>query len=95
MTIINDESNAVSEQSFQLIDNAKGVIYDRRMFIIQVTGLKTKVSKFTPKKFYEIDPCIQFLKLKLNLNFSFSWGYLFYKPSFLNERKVKILQIYC
>ncbi len=35
MTIVNDDSSAVSEQSFKLIDDARGVIYDHCMFIIQ------------------------------------------------------------
>jgi hypothetical protein len=39
MTIINDNSNIISEQSFKLIDNARGVIYDHHMFLIQATGL--------------------------------------------------------
>ncbi len=39
MTIVNDDYSVVSEQSFLLIDDARGVIYDRRMFIIQATGL--------------------------------------------------------
>ncbi len=39
MTIVNDDSSIISEQSFQLIDDARGVIYDRRMFIIQATDL--------------------------------------------------------
>ncbi len=38
MKIVNDDSSVVSEQSFQLIDDARGVIYDRRMFIILATG---------------------------------------------------------
>jgi hypothetical protein len=38
-TIVNDDSSIVSEQSFLLIDDARGVIYDRHMFIIQATGL--------------------------------------------------------
>jgi hypothetical protein len=37
--IANDDSSVVSEQSFQLIDDARGVIYDRRMFIIQATEM--------------------------------------------------------
>ncbi len=37
MTIVNDDSSIVSEQSFQLVDDARGVIYDHRMFIIQAT----------------------------------------------------------
>ncbi len=39
MTIVNDNSSIISEQNFQLIDDARGVIYDRRMFIKQATGL--------------------------------------------------------
>jgi hypothetical protein len=55
MTIVNDESSVVSEQSFQLIDDARGVIYDRHMFIIQATGLNKPISLLTlvrAKKFY-------------------------------------------
>ncbi len=37
VTIVNDDSSIVSEQSFQLVDDARGVIYDRYMFIIQAT----------------------------------------------------------
>jgi hypothetical protein len=44
MTIVNDDSSVVSEQSFQLIDDARGVIYDRHMFIIQATGLNEPIS---------------------------------------------------
>ncbi len=38
MVIVNDDSSIMSEQSFYLIDDARGVIYDRCMFIIQATG---------------------------------------------------------
>jgi len=38
MTIVNDDSRVVSEQGFKLIDYARGVIYNHRMFIIQATG---------------------------------------------------------
>ncbi len=38
MTIVNDDSSVVSEQSFLLIDDTRGIIYDRRMFIIKATG---------------------------------------------------------
>ncbi len=38
MMIVNDDSSGVSEQSFLLIDDTRGVIYDRHMFIIQATG---------------------------------------------------------
>jgi hypothetical protein len=39
MMIMNDNSSVVGEQSFQLIDNTRCIIYDRRMFIIQATGV--------------------------------------------------------
>jgi hypothetical protein len=39
MTIVNDDSSIVSEQSFKFIDDARGVIYDRHMFIIQAIGV--------------------------------------------------------
>ncbi len=39
MTIVNDDYSGVSEQSIQLIDDTRGVIYNRRMFIIQATDL--------------------------------------------------------
>ncbi len=45
MTIVNDDSSIFSEQSFQLIDDARGVIYNRRMFIIQATGLESSANK--------------------------------------------------
>jgi hypothetical protein len=38
MMIIIDDSSIGSEQSVWLIDDARGVIYDHRMFIIQATG---------------------------------------------------------
>jgi len=37
VTIVNDDSSVISEQSFQLIDDARGVIYNCRTFIIQAT----------------------------------------------------------
>jgi hypothetical protein len=42
MMIVNDNSSVVSEQSFLLIDDARGLIYDRHLFIIQATGLQNK-----------------------------------------------------
>jgi len=35
MTIVNDDSSVISKWSSKLIDNARGVIYDHRVFIIQ------------------------------------------------------------
>jgi hypothetical protein len=39
MTIINDDSSIVSERSSKLIDNARVVIYNGHMFIVQDTGV--------------------------------------------------------
>jgi predicted metalloprotease with PDZ domain len=38
MTIVNYASSIVSEQSFQLIDDGRVVIYDRHVFIVQAAG---------------------------------------------------------
>ena len=38
-TIVNDDSSVVIKWSFKLIDAARGVIYDRHMFIVQATEL--------------------------------------------------------
>jgi len=37
MTIVNDDSSVVIKWSSKLIDIARGVIYDRHMFIVQAT----------------------------------------------------------
>ena len=39
MTIVNDDSSIVSEQSFWLIVDGRDIIYRHRMFIIQATGV--------------------------------------------------------
>jgi hypothetical protein len=38
MTIVNDDSRVVNKLEASLTDNARVVIYDRQMFIIQATG---------------------------------------------------------
>jgi hypothetical protein len=38
MTIVNDDSSIVSKWSSKLIDDARVIIYDLKMFIIQATG---------------------------------------------------------
>jgi hypothetical protein len=45
MTIVNDDSSINSEQSLHLNDNARGVIYENRMFIIQAIGVMNLVCK--------------------------------------------------
>ncbi len=47
MTIVNDDSSIVSEQSFLLINNARGIIYNHHMFIIQATGAYIRMGKGT------------------------------------------------
>ncbi len=39
MTIVNDNPRIVNKVDASLTDNAKVVIYDRHMFIVQATGL--------------------------------------------------------
>jgi hypothetical protein len=39
MTIVNDDSSVIIKWSFKLIDAARGIIYDRHMFIVQATGI--------------------------------------------------------
>ncbi len=43
MTIINDNSRVVNKLEASLTDDARVVIYDRDMFIIQGTGLYEKI----------------------------------------------------
>ncbi len=38
MTIINDEARIVNKLDASLTDDARVIIYDRRMFIVQATG---------------------------------------------------------
>jgi len=40
MTIINDDSRVVTKLEASLTDDARVVIYDCHMFIVQTTGLK-------------------------------------------------------
>jgi hypothetical protein len=39
MTIVNDDSNVITKLETSLIDDARVVIYDRHMFIVQATAL--------------------------------------------------------
>ncbi len=51
MTTVNDDSSIVSEQSFKLIDDARGVTYNCPMFIIQATVVSRFTYKYySPKK---------------------------------------------
>ncbi len=39
MTIVNDDSRVITKLETSLTDDARVVIYDRHMFIVQATGL--------------------------------------------------------
>ncbi len=46
MMIINDDSSVIIKWSSKLIGTARGVIYDRHMFIVQATGATGLSSKY-------------------------------------------------
>jgi len=57
MTIINDDSGVVNKLEASLTDDARVVIYDRHMFIVQVSDLTAPRSlllfvNYDRKKFY-------------------------------------------
>jgi hypothetical protein len=42
MTIVNDDSRVINKLEASLTDNARIVIYDCHMFIVQATGVTSK-----------------------------------------------------
>ncbi len=44
--IINDDSNIVSELGASLTDDARVIIYDRHMFIVQATILEIQTTSY-------------------------------------------------
>jgi hypothetical protein len=46
MTIVNDDSRVIIKWSSELIDTARGVIYDHHMFIVQATVQETTVLSY-------------------------------------------------
>ncbi len=44
MTIVNEDSSIVIERSFKLIDAARGIIYDRHMFIVGATVISPSLT---------------------------------------------------
>jgi hypothetical protein len=42
MTIVNDNSRVVNKLEASLTDDARVVIYDRQMFIVQATGVNVR-----------------------------------------------------
>ncbi len=49
MTIVNDDSSIIIKWSFKLIDTARGVTYNRHMFIVQTTDKKSFSSAMSLK----------------------------------------------
>jgi hypothetical protein len=42
MMIVNDDSRVINKLESSLTDDARVVIYDRHMFIVQATGLRQR-----------------------------------------------------
>ncbi len=42
MTIVNDDSSVVNKFETSLTDDARVIIYDRHMFIVQATGVNVE-----------------------------------------------------
>jgi hypothetical protein len=61
MTIINDDSRVVNNLEASLTDDARVIIYDHHMFIVQATGLNCQ-QHFCPKS------CFESLFKKIGLN---------------------------
>jgi hypothetical protein len=65
MMIVNDESSVVIKWSFKFIDTARGVIYDRHMFIVQATD--PKIEEFESRHWHKERKSgrnIRFLKIE-------------------------------
>ncbi len=61
MTIVNDDSRVITKIETSLTDEARVVIYDRHMFIVQATGL-THINEtvlMIKRVFYQIKPAPQ------------------------------------
>ncbi len=52
MTIINDETRVVNKLEASFTDDARVVIYDRHMFIVQATGYTTNSNVFVIKMIF-------------------------------------------
>ncbi len=59
MTIVNDDSKVINKLEASLIDDARVIIYDRHMFIVQATDLNVNESKthLEEKKIKKIKLC--------------------------------------
>jgi hypothetical protein len=56
MTIVNDDSRVISKLEVSLTDNARVVIYNHHMFIVQATGANTN-KKFWSKFTHSLEVC--------------------------------------
>ncbi len=65
MTIVNDASSGVNKLKASLNDATRGVIYDRHMFIVQVTGCSVKYET----SFWHWDMCLKDMASIKNLDF--------------------------
>ncbi len=55
MTIVNDDSRVVNKLEASLTDDARVVIYNRHMFMVQATEFETIELKITSQCFYFCD----------------------------------------
>ncbi len=53
---VNDDSRIVNKLEASLTDDARVVIYNRHMFIVQATGLQLKNSNFWPSA--DVSACL-------------------------------------
>ena len=53
MTIVNDDSRVVNKLEASLTEDARVVIYDRHMFIVQATG-RNKLERLTLSIFFTL-----------------------------------------
>ncbi len=59
MTIVNDDSRVFKKLEASLTDDARFVIYDRHMFIVQATGLSSEtVPTIIRKKIFSALPIL-------------------------------------
>jgi hypothetical protein len=69
MTIINDNSSIIIKWSFKFIDAARGVIYDRHMFIVQATHEPSHQDKSGARSFVSLDKLCPFVSIELGTNY--------------------------
>jgi hypothetical protein len=53
MTIVNDDSRVVNKLKTSLTDDARVVIYNRHMFIVQATELLALIMGYSIRRFFD------------------------------------------